>query len=267
MKGNGLKVDSFDSSDPAYNTNGLYDPAKPKDGGDVASKDGLINAQGVRIKGKLLAGPQAPVPDIGSGSVGELAWNGPGIEPGWYRSNFRFTIPDVVEPYNSGSPGVLAPSGADTNLYVLGSGKYIIDGDLTLYAHDTILVSGNATLYVTGNVDMKSSGANASAINILNNASLKIFVGGSSATFQAVNTVGNASTFQYFGLPSNVSLSWIGNSAYLGTIYAPQATFFFGAGENITYNFQGACVVNAVRINGHFSFHFDENLKRIGPAR
>ena len=43
------------------------------------------------------------------------------------------------------------------------------------------------------------------------------------------------------------------------------SAFSMGGGGNNDFDFQGSCVVNTVDLNGHFSFHFDENLTRMGP--
>ncbi len=40
-----------------------------------------------------------------------------------------------------------------------------------------------------------------------------------------------------------------------------------GGGGNDTWDFVGASVSRTVKMNGHFNFHFDENLARIGPGR
>jgi hypothetical protein len=38
-------------------------------------------------------------------------------------------------------------------------------------------------------------------------------------------------------------------------------------GGSDTWDFIGAVVTKSVTLNGHFDFHFDENLARIGPWR
>jgi hypothetical protein len=81
-----------------------------------------------------------------------------------------------------------------------------------------------------------------------------------------VNLTGNAANFKYLGLPSNTSLVWAGNNTYVGTVYAPQADYSCGGGGNNVYDYQGACVVKSVTMNGKFNFHFDENLNRSGPV-
>ena len=76
----------------------------------------------------------------------------------------------------------------------------------------------------------------------------------------AVNQNGDAMAFQYYGLPSNTSLSLNGNAAFTGVIYAPNADFTLGGGGNSTYDFVGASVTKSVRMNGHFHFHYDESI-------
>lgn len=266
FKGTTVWIDSYDSADEAYSTGGFYDENKKKAGGDVASIAGLINVQNAEVKGKVLTGAGAPVPQVGNGSVGDLSWNTKGaIQPEWYKNDFNVNFPDVLPPYSTGLQPTVLPGPGSITTNVLGGFKYKVDGAMNLKAGDVLWVTGKATLYVTGDFIMQSGGGKSSMILIAPNASLKMFVGGQSATFTTVNTEGNAATFQYYGLPSNTSLTWSGNAQYMGTIYAPEATFNLGGGGNDTMDYQGACVVGSVVMNGKFNFHYDENLKRMGP--
>ena len=77
-----------------------------------------------------------------------------------------------------------------------------------------------------------------------------------------VNGGGYASNFSYYGLPTNTSVSYHGNAAYTGTLYAPSANLALGGGGNNTYDFIGASVSRTVQMNGHFNFHYDEDLGR-----
>ena len=133
-----------------------------------------------------------------------------------------------------------------------------------------VLALGNAKLYVTGDFVIPSSWE----IKIADGASFKVYVGtitGSAVKgeFGNVNTsiASDGASFGYYGLPSNNSVLWAGDDAFKGTIYAPQATLTVGGGGSTIYDFQGAVVANAVVLNGHFNFHFDENLKKKGPQR
>ena len=51
-------------------------------------------------------------------------------------------------------------------------------------------------------------------------------------------------------------------------MYAPEAAFTLGGGDTNDYDSVGACVVNTVKLNGHYHFHFDEALRKTGaPSR
>jgi hypothetical protein len=267
FNGNNIAIDSFDSSDSNYSTGGLYDAAKRKAGGDVASTYGIVNIGNADVNGKVRTGPNATLSiNQQNGFVGDLNWTGPGIQSGWWVKDFNMEVrsvsaPDTTSYVQPGSQGT-------TNKYVLANGNYKLDTDLSLQAGDTMLVTGDSTLYVSGNVTMQGSSGNknAASITIAPGATLKIYVAGTSATFTQVNTTGTAKSFQYYGLPSNTSLSWGGNAGYIGTIYAPQATLSLGGGGNNHFDYQGACICNSITMNGHFNFHYDEDLKRHGPS-
>ena len=267
-KGSKLAIDSYDSTDPNHSTNGMYNAATHLAGGDIASVQGQINVQGSSVYGHIRTGPSGSY-TIGNGSVGDLNWVGggqSGVEPGYYANDFNMSITDILPPYNTGWS--IPKNNNATNTYPLTTGNYYVNGDFVMNQNETMNVSGNVVLYVTGNFNMKSQ--NACTINVLPGGSLKLYVGNStgssvSANLTMVNTVGNAMTFQFFGLPTCTSMVWGGNNTYMGTVYAPEADFSCGGGGNNTYDFQGSCVVRSVSMNGKFNFHFDENLKRIGP--
>ena len=107
-------------------------------------------------------------------------------------------------------------------------------------------------------------------IKIQPNASLKLyvsaptaFIGGSGVE----NETGNAINFAYYGLPTNTRVTFAGNGTVVGTLYAPQADFTLGGGGSGVQDFSGASVTKTVTMNGHFNFHYEENLERAGPNR
>jgi hypothetical protein len=266
-KGNDMMVDSYDSSDPLHSTNGMYNAATRKASGDLVSSGGVINVQNANIYGHLWTSPSGSYTIGANGTVGDLSWNTKGqVQPGYYKNDFNANIKDVPVPFTSGFSVTALSSG--TNTYVLGTGDYYVSGDFVLNQNENVYVNGNARMYVTGNINMKSQ--NDCYFNIAPGASLKLYCGtpsgaAVSAQMTQVNTAGNASTFQYWGLPSNTSVTWNGNNTYVGTVYAPQAAFSMGGGGSTDFDFQGSCVVNTVSMNGHFLFHYDENLSRMGP--
>jgi hypothetical protein len=129
----------------------------------------------------------------------------------------------------------------------------------------TMLVTGNATLYVTGNVSLSGQ----SQIVIAPGATLDLYVGGSAslAGKGIMNQNATASSFGYWGLASNTSISLSGNAAFTGTIYAPYAALTMGGGGNDDYDFVGAAIINTVKMNGHYNFHYDEALGKFGANR
>ena len=55
--GNNMTVDSYDSADPLHSTNGMYNAATRKAGGDIVTTGGLIDVQNANIYGHLLTSP------------------------------------------------------------------------------------------------------------------------------------------------------------------------------------------------------------------
>jgi hypothetical protein len=267
LKGNNVQTDSFQSCDPAYSTNGKYDPAKARDNGDIATNAGLVSSVTVGnadIKGHVSTGPGGSVSIGSQGSVGSKAWvesGKSGIEPGFVSDDMNIDFPSVPVPFTA---GYTTPIGGLVNGvlydYVLTSGNYKL-GSLS----GKVLVTGQANLLVTDSVSFTGQGK----IEIAPGATLKLFVSAPSANIGGngvVNNGGNALNFQYYGLPSNTSLSMSGNAAFTGVIYAPQAALSLGGGGNNNYDFVGGSVTKTAKLNGHFNFHYDECLKQ-GPAR
>jgi hypothetical protein len=272
LKGNNIASDSFDSSDPNYSTNGLYDPTKTRDNGDIATNSSLTNSVNVGnadIMGHVSTGPNGSV-DIGpNGAVGSKDWvntHNKGIESGWRTDDMNVDFPDVQVPFSGGAftPGN-GLIGTTNCTYLLVAGNYQLDR-LTLDSDKKLYVAGNAVLYVTGDVSITGN-AN---IEIATGASLQLYVGGTSANLGGngvINNAGNATNFYYKGLPGNTSLSIVGNGTFTGLIYAPNAELSLSGSGNNTTDFVGASVSNTSVMNGHYNFHYDEALKKYGPAR
>ena len=82
----------------------------------------------------------------------------------------------------------------------------------------------------------------------------------------AVNTTYDALRMRIYGLPTCTSVSFSGNAEFTGTLYAPSADLRFNGGGSDRADFMGAAIVGSAQLNGHFEFHYDENLGRNGPA-
>jgi hypothetical protein len=267
MNGNDIVTDSFDSSDPNYSTDGMYDPAKARDNGDVATLSGINNAIGAgnaNIKGTIRTGPGGTV-DVGAnGVVGSLQWHAAGntgIQPGWWFDDMNMSIADVESPSLSGS--LLPASGTITGAvykYILNGGKFALSS-LNTSSSERIAVTAPSTLIVDGNVDIRG------AVDIMEGGSLQLYVAGSTANIggSGVNNTGYASNFCYYGLPTNTKLSLPSNGDFTGVLYAPNADLSLSGGGSTIINFSGACVMRSIQVNGHYKFHFDEALINHGP--
>lgn len=259
MNGNNVKTDSYDSRDNTKSTGGRYDVNKAGDSGDVACANGIANSVGVgnaNVWGHVYVGAAGSVAIGPSGAIGSVAWQksgASGIEPGWIATDFNVSFPDVKEPFTSaGTPGSGTVDGTNYN-YIMGTGKYMaagLDGD--------VLVTGQAVLYVTGNINFGTSGS----LYIRPGASLKLYMAGSSALFNAIlNQSATANSFHYYGLPSNTSITVKPAADLVAAIYAPNADVILnGTGEIF-----GSVVARSAMLNGSSAVHYDEALLPLTP--
>ena len=101
--------------------------------------------------------------------------------------------------------------------------------------------SGSANIYLNGPASLTSSGNT------------------------AVNTGGRPQNLRYFGLPSLTSVTFSGNSTFVGVIYAPGASVTLNGGGGNS-GLIGSLIVNDITMHGHYDIHFDESLATNGPA-
>src|SRR5437764_1803672 len=128
-----IVVDSYDSTDPTKSTNGLYDPVKRQENGDIATDGQLIEAGNAQIYGDVATN---------AGTVSGAA-NITGIE----RTDF------YQEPIPLGAPSWSTWNSSPS----LVTGTTTINADATKgsaasrYSLSSISLSGNKTLTVAGN--------------------------------------------------------------------------------------------------------------------
>lgn len=276
LNGNNVATDSFDSQSSTYSNGGLYDPSRRRANGDVATNGQIINVGNADVYGHVSTGPGGTSQVGSNGSVGDLAWHtagNSGIQSGYANDDmnveFSAVTPPPVSPFIPASGNV----GGTNYAYVLGN--QLLTGQTYSYTMSSLSMSGNGsgsqmlvtqgndvTLYVNGNVSLSGQ----ASIIVAPGARLRMYVNGASASFGGngiANGSGNATNFMYYGTSNNTSVSMTGNSAFVGTIYAPSADLHLGGGGNNTYDFVGASVSRTVSMNGKFNFHYDENLGRL----
>ena len=263
----GGNFDSFDSSDPNASTNGKYDPAKRKANAIAMTNlggGGAISMGNGTIFGSVTTGNDGHVA-IGGGVVGDTAWNASnnGIQPGHERHDANLEFDDVAEPFLYGS-GMTPVSGVNllngvltTNSWVLGSGNYQL-GSVTVSGGRTMLVTGDATLYVNGNFSTSGSGG----VYIAPGASLKLYIAGT-GSFSGngiVNLGGLAKNLSIYGLNTSRSITYSGISAFIGTVYAPHADFKFSGSAGAFGTFTG----ETINVSGGAHIAYDEDLSDLG---
>jgi hypothetical protein len=125
-----------------------------------------------------------------------------------------------------------------------------------------VLVMGTARLVLPNGLNMSGS----DSITINAGAGLQLFAGGNSATIGGngvINKNGYAGDFILWCAPSVTSFALNGNGEFDGVLVAPNANAAMnGGGSSSTVDFTGALIVNSVKMNGHFNFHYDEALGR-----
>ena len=255
-----IVVDSYDSSNPTKSTNGLYDPAKRQENGDIATDGQLIEAGNAQIFGDVATN---------AGTVSGAA-NISGVE----RTDF------YQEPIPIGAPSWADSSTASIN------GTTTIDAVATQgsvasrYTFSSISLSGNKTLtiagnpngsqtyieiYVTGDISVSGTGQ----IVIQPGVTAKIYFAGNAdiSGNGVMNSNNQPGDLMLYGIqpPMNSSehVSISGNSQITASIYAP--------GHDVTVNgggtnghVYGSIVGKTVTMTGVSNLHYDERLGSTG---
>ena len=266
LSGN-VTIDSFDSQNPLYSSNGQYTAGMFKAGGDLMSVESNVvddvTASGtVQIYGTISMGPNDTLGLRGGATVGNTNWAGPGVDPGWDNTTANLTIPDATAvpnvawfgmPTETNSTYVLDGGGpGQTNYYEFPSG-------LSLSSHECIVVTnGTVEVYSPGSFSMTAN----SQLTIAPNASLVCWLNGTTSLNGqgVVNQEGYAKDVTFYGTPNCTSISYSGGSAFIGTIDAPEADISSTGGATTI----GSVVGKTFTESGGGAIHYDESLASVG---
>jgi hypothetical protein len=264
MNNHNVIVDSFDSTDPRYSTNGRYDEDKRKETGDVGTNGAIVEAGNAHIYGDVLTN---------AGTVTNA-----GNVTGEIRDDYYRPLPVIRPPVWSHIDNSLSAVTSNTTLtggtkddpkrYIInrvslsggasldfkadpsapsGSPSYLevwIPGDFKSSGNSIIKVDPNVhvTFYVEGDVDITGNGF----LNYDQNALNVVVLG--------VNPPQNETR----------RFSMAGNAVFVGNLIAPgHDVYLSGSGSNGT--FIGAVVGKTVTMRGTANFHYDEALSIDGP--
>ena len=259
-------LDSFDSSNSSYSTDDKYDPAKSKDKAMAftnSKASGAIRLAAAKIYGSATTGPGGSV-TIAGGTIGDAAWvaGQNGVQAGHFENDANLQFDDVLAPF-------IFASGLTPIAGLVGGTNYgyVVDGTMqqnfnlpsaNVDGTHPMIVIGNATLYIDGNLVVSGSGF----IYLDLGASLKLYAGGSMdiGGTGIINGTSRAKDFSIYGLNACTSIDYSGSSPFIGTVYAPYAAFAFsGTGGGF-----GSFSANTISITSGAHLAFDESLHATG---
>jgi len=257
LNGNGPSANSFNSALTNLSINGRYTNSMTASNGDIAVLYGTLDLGNHDIVGDVYLGPTATL-NRGTNQV-----------YGTIYSDYNYDFPSVTPPNTTGwftlSAPFLPTLAPDGNLYT-----YVFTNNA-----DYIVPNMSGSIYVGTNAHVRlliQSGGTQSAVVAGNGAPVdsKLTIYVASPTFTIGSGVidgGRAANLAYYGLTNNTAINFSGNAAFTGTIYAPDAAITLTGGGSDDYDFVGSCIGKSIKLNGHFMFHFDEELLTDGPSR
>ena len=250
MNGNGLASDSFDSSNPALSTNSQFDPNKTTTNGNVASVYGPVNLGNHDIAGNMYLGPTATT----TASSGQVS--------GQIVSDFNVSFPDVVLPTTTWLPATTTTVGGTSVFDFNASGDYYITGsnDIRVEPGVTARVRVDTTTFSPANIHILSTNGTSGTLIVYQVSGIANMSGNTTVDS------GRPRNFWYYGLPGVTSITYGGNSSFVGVMYAPEADLTLNGGGN-NNGLIGASITRTITMNGHYNFHFDQDLLSSGPSR
>ena len=250
-------VDSYDSSDPAKSTGGLYDVAKRQSNGDVGINDtqGASDLGGAPVYGDLNYNGAAPANT--SGVTGAIAGSfndpvAPVLAPTWTTFNATPTVISTSMTLTGGTksapalykvssvtvPGgkvlTMAPhaAGAESYIEVWVTGKFTTSGSGYILQQPGVHV----TYHIEGDVTVSGSSFNNQSNIAANNL---------------INVISPAA-----GVTQKVTVS--GSGVFIGAINAPGADYTVSGSGSLS----GAFIGKTMKITGGANVHYDEALGR-----
>lgn len=248
MNGNGVAVDSYDSSNPLLSTGGVFDPNKTSTNGNVASMGGVVNLGQHTINGSLYLGPSASF----SGSKNNIT--------GSIYTDANVDFPDVTLPDVTWQT---APLSLGIHSFTT-SGYYTVSDQFPVVVQPGVTVTlkvETSVSYSPASVQISGGTTNSGTANIYLNGPPSLTIAGNTA----VDASNRPENLRYYGMPSLTSITFSGNSSFVGVIYAPGADVTLNGGGN-NNGLVGSLIANSITMNGHYAIHYDESLATNGPA-
>jgi len=241
---NNARIDSFDSSIGLYNVDGNINT-----NGNIGTNS--TSSQIIDIGNNAYVGG-----DVSTGPGGTVAAGNNATITGSTTDTNDNPLESVIVPSSLTS---LASGGAKTvnkkGSWIINSGSYKFDS-ITLENKVNVTISGDVTLYVTGDLDV----GNKVDITITTGASLTYYTDGefelsnNSAVNNMTKIPANFIIYSTYSGGDGIELE--NNSEFYGAVYAPDTDISISNNAD-SY---GAFVGNAVDVSNNGAVHYDEAL-------
>jgi hypothetical protein len=282
MSGNGF-IDSFDSTNPLYSTNGQYVQGKRESHGDVGILDstGSSLANGTYLYGSLsYSGPAVQATQHVQGAISTpFNVNVPTVStPNWVSGSYSTALPAAQGNVITiqGDPNANPPTGTTTNPLRYQVSSIVLSGKQTIniqspvdpVTHQTLSGYDNVQIWITdadGATNSLSTSGNTAGIFLDTNASVKFWVQGNiSLTGQSiVNGSGYASNLIIYGVTptdgSTPTAYIAGQGNFIGVLDAPEFNTTYAGNGDI----MGAVIARTLTISGNGSLHYDQALSSL----
>lgn len=262
FNGNGIVIDSYDSS------LGPYDVATNRNAKGTIGSLSVTPGEDVDLGNSKIYGYVAirsGDPSIGpNGNVSYLDAPKGTVEEERITRDFAATLAQVPRPDESGIPVGTINSGwtnpeAGNAPWTLGRA-----GEKTLYLVDamnfnneTLTLVGSVEIVVLGDIDINSNGQ----LVVAEDSSAIIHAGNDVTMGGTLNLTADPKNLLIYGThPTSQVFTLHGGSAWVASIYAPNADVELKGGASTRGQFYGAMVGNNLTVGGKWDIHYDEFL-------
>lgn len=268
--GGNATIDSYDSEDNLYSTGGLYDPAKRKDGGSIASLRVIPTTDGISLGNAKIWGYAATAgADVDVGPNGEVRGSstptGVKVDTSRIRKDYPHRDLPVREAPTSGFSAIYGNVNSTTTFGTAGASSLVFAANLTSNnSSDIFTIEGDVTMVVSGDVTIKG------AMNIAPGGSLKLYVAGDmdvggNGIVNGSNLPKNLMIFGTDPVEGGQTIKLHGNGVLVAAVDAPHAHIELKGGGS-DGEMWGTFVGYDVKITGNYAFHYDEALGRLNDG-
>jgi hypothetical protein len=188
----------------------------------------------------------------GNGTIKEYVYNH--ITGYAFPSYYTYTYPVSTYGYNLDT--ITATYTTNHYDHILASGSSYYMNTLT----GTTYVAGmDVRLVVADGIDLTQP------FVIPASSAIEVWTGGTTVTLSGndgANSSGIASSFILNCASTVTDFTLSGNAIFTGILIAPTVNVHLNGSGNSNVDVNGSMMVNSATLNGHFSFHYDEALRR-----